>query len=241
MRREERARAAMKAGERLTTARELMANGDVGTAALLLKRAVLTRRASDTVRRQAKELLQQIEEEGAAEFEQVEQSFQYASSPTEIRAAMESLAQLELDYGTTPKLGRRIDSLGRRLTRSDKVKAFRREESAAVLMSEARALEAKGEICCAYLFYEKAAEHDDTQTGQDAAAKLARLDRDELLVEQVETCRLIRSCQTEFDKASRMMKHPRHRGKAFELLSSIIERSPADSEVHQAAVALLAG
>ena len=79
MRREERARAAMKAGERLTTARELMANGDVGTAALLLKRAVLTRRASDTVRQQAKELLQQIEDEGAAEFEQVEQSFQYAS------------------------------------------------------------------------------------------------------------------------------------------------------------------
>jgi hypothetical protein len=192
----------------------------------------------------ARARLGELEEEGRSKLTDMETRFARLDnvSPGE-QSIDESLAEttrlfaefkgLEEQYGRVPKAGRAITSSLNKQRRRPRVKAALCEPEAARLWQQGQELEAEGQVCCAFLIYEKALRELPAPSARLAEERLNELCQDPNNIESAEACRNLQWCHQKYRLAKLMARQQPQ--KARGLFAQIVDRAPAESEVHQAA------
>lgn len=233
-------RAAITAEKRLKTADKLLESGDIPTACTLLKRTVLARSAAPEVRATATAKLESIKKQGRSELTQLKQDLRYAQNSTEVQKSLQALFDLKQTHMNTPQLGKEVARATKKMSSDVRIVGILNETRAKGLISLAAECERNGELCCAYLYYEEVAKLESTTSADQAKKKLEGWKYDDEVLDQVASCRSIRECQTEFDRAIRMLEIPKRHNTAIKKLKVIVSKSPRESQVHMAAMDALA-
>jgi tetratricopeptide (TPR) repeat protein len=108
-----------------------------------------------------------------------------------------------------------------------------KEEEAAELLKVGREQETNGELCCAYLAYEKAAQFLPAPSAQLARDRFARMQKDSEVVAAAKTCTELQWCHKTYRTAEHLAAVKPDRAK--ELFAQILDKAPTDSEVFRAA------
>jgi len=117
--------------------------------------------------------------------------------------------------------------------RLPEIAAVLNEPEAASLLAVARQHDKKGEQCCAYWVYERAAKLVPAPSAQVARDRFVEVTQDSDAVAAAKTCREIRECHSLYWRAELLIaKRPT---RAKELFDEIVSRTPEDSEIHRAA------
>ncbi len=107
------------------------------------------------------------------------------------------------------------------------------EDEAAELLKVGQDQEAAGELCCAYLAYEKAAKLLPAPSAQLARDRFAHMQQDPDIVASAKICTQLQWCHKTYRTAEQLA--PVKPDRAKELFAQILDRAPADSEIYRAA------
>ena len=235
---------------RYAAAKQAYSEGDVAVAAMLYSRVALSRQASAQMKNVAKKVLGEFQTKANRELAdvrfEIRQAIELASTDRyqaaeDAEQAIETLRLLTTEYKNVPvankQLQRELDQL---LTKNEDVADLIHQPVAEALVAEAKALEEKQQLCCAFLFYEEAEKLLPCKAAKVARRQLYAWRKDADISESVQLCKKIRACQESFDKAQSIAKKGSSRVRAIRIYKEIIETAPRESEVHKAATTALA-
>lgn len=158
--------------------------------------------------------------------------------PKTVAAAFQAYDKIVDDYGVMIAVRRELESHEASQRRRPEYAAVLNEPEAEALLSLARRHEEQDEQCCAFWVYEEASKLSPAPSSQAAAERLAAMKQDAEIVAAAERCRQLQWCHRRYNLAEQLVAARPER--AREYFEEIIERSPADSPVHQAARTRLA-
>jgi len=148
-------------------------------------------------------------------------------------------------YSELAELYEGVPEVARELRRH--VSRQRRVPEYAVVLNEPQAKklwelgqqhEAKGEACCAYWTYERAARLGPAPSALRAGTRIAEMKQGPEVVASAENCKCIRECHELYLRAEKLVElRP---VLARERFAEIVRRAPEDSEVHRLAKKRLA-
>lgn len=199
-------------------------------------------------RKVAKERLETIREKGKekcaeidARLDDLVRRMNNVSEPAEAPAApAEIIIDIFKDYQELLKQYRQVSPFGSWLSNhvaKQRVRpecaAVMNEPQAAELLKIGQIQERKNQLCCAYRSYEKALKLLPAPSAQTAQNKFLKMKENPRIVESAKTCAELEWCHKTYARAEKIEDQNPQR--AQELLSQIVDRSPADSTVHRAA------
>lgn len=236
------------AATRLAMADQARAEGDIETAANIYV-SLAKSRFPTSATPEAWNRLTALEQEGRSKLTQLESRctdvYGVSASEQSIDESLVRLAecvtefkQLEKQYRRVPKVGTEIQAAFRKQKQQPRVKAAMNEPEAARLWQQGQQLEQEGQVCCAFLIYEKALGELPAPSAALAEQRLNELRTDSQQVAAAEACRTMQWCHQNYRLAMLVVRERPE--KARDLFRQIVERAPADSEVHKAAQAELA-
>ena len=150
-----------------------------------------------------------------------------------VTEAFRHYSDLAEEYECVPVVARELRRHISRQTRRPEYAAVLNEPKAKKLWESGQQHEGKGEMCCAYWVYERAARLVPAPSAHGARDRLAWMKQDPEVVASAETCKCIRECHKSYLLAERLIElRPRL---AKERFAEIVDRAPDESEVHRLA------
>jgi len=256
--------------QRVAVAQQAHANGDMETASRLISTALHSRDLKLELRKEMEQVLLGYRAEAASELSTVQDEIKSIvegsladASVGSVRAtdeigkvtkdaerdpradslldAMAEMREMSRRYKFVPGAADAIDdALEKVKTKDERVAAILYEPTAADLVSQARAMEAEGQACCAYLCYEEAAKLLPCWSAKRAEKRLTAMiadSADGALAKELDACRNIRRCQAKYDKAIELAgkKGSSALEAAKKMLRKVVEAAPASSQIRLAA------
>jgi hypothetical protein len=225
---------------RLNIADAARAKGD-NQAACRIYLKLAGQRTENPANAAARTRLSELDKEARQKLAEVEQrlaEWDRISPSEELEAdSLAQLAQCVADfdvladqYGRVPAAGRDIKTALTKQRNRPQVRAALSEPDAKQLWDDAQALEAQGQICCAFLLYEESLPMLPAPSARAAHQRLEQLKADPQNIVAAEACRNMQWCHQQYRLAERVAQVAPER--ARELFVQIVERSPADSTIH---------
>ena len=222
-------RNARTAAARFASAEEARQAGNIRLASMLYLRVTSLRPANDHTQ-PAKDKLNEMAALARPKLVSAETMLE-EGDPI---GALNLYSEVAREYEFVPTIGDEAKNRIERIQHRREYAAVIKEEEAGRLWEVGRELEAKGELCCAYLIYERASELKPAVSARRAAERMRKLmAADAELQVSVERCRSIRECHELYRKADLLAKSAPKQ--ARELLEQILKKAPADSEIHVSA------
>jgi hypothetical protein len=167
------------------------------------------------------------------------------STPQQLAARREKLVveafqeydQVARPYGGVPAVKSELKKHVAKQRRRDEFAAVLNEPEAKILWEEGQQHERENQQCCAYWVYKQAARLKAARSAALARRRLAEMEEDRGIVASAEACRDLQECHRIYNRAEMLSKHKQE--KAKELFAQVVDRAPAESEVHRAALAHL--
>jgi hypothetical protein len=228
---------------RFAAAERVRSEGDIDLACRLYLR-VARRRLASPWKLSAKQRLVELDAEARGKLSDVEKKLADCDEDIpisqltdgmiqQVADCMGALDELADQYGRVPNAGAEIKSVLAKQQKRPLVRAVLREPEANYLWVAAQELERKGQVCCAFQLLEKAVRQLPAPSAEVAQQRLEQLKADPQIVADAETCRSLQWCHLKYRTAVRVAKAQPL--KARKIFQQIVQRSPADSEVHLAA------
>lgn len=190
--------------------------------------------SDSNVQAEAKSRLEDLQTDGRNRLAKIDASVDGSSPSVEtLLAALDDYAWLERQFAKVPVVNREIQSQVAKQRRRPQFVAAASEPEVAGLIELAQMHEQNDQICCAFLVYEEASKMSSAPSAAQARKRLEELKKDPAAVKAAESCRQLVWCHGTFEKAQRLAK--RKPKEARELLVTILEKAPVDSEIYQAA------
>ena len=228
---------------KLKYADQARTEGDLQAACRIYVRLAGTRAANPATavaRQRLAELQQEARQKladvqaGLAQLDAVSPSEQTASEwNQQLVAYVSDFDDLAKQYRWVPQVGRDIKSSLRKQKQRPRVQSVLREPDAKRLWDLGQELEGKGQVCCAFQAYKKAIRHLPAPSARIARKRLDQLKSDPANIAAAEDCRTLQWCHKKYKLAMLVVQaNPRQARVLFE---QIVDKSPADSPVHEAA------
>jgi hypothetical protein len=161
-----------------------------------------------------------------------------ADLPGTIDRAFHQYEKIVDDYSAVSTVKRELISHVAAQRRRPEYSAVLNEPEAETLLQLARQHEADDQQCCAFWIYEQASKLAPAPSARSAAARLAEMKEIPEIVAAAEQCRKLQWCHRRYKLAERLVTVKPEMARTY--FEEILENSPADSEVHKAAVNHLA-
>lgn len=222
-------RNARTAAARFDSAEEARKAGNIRLASMLYLR-VTSLRPETPHTKPAKDALKELAALGRPQLVTAELKLEEG----DVVEALNLYSDLAREFEFVPTVGDEAKSRIATLEHRREYAAVIKEEEAKQLWEVGRELEANGELCCAYLLYERASELRPAVSARRSAERMQKLIlADASLRAAVERCRSVRECHELYRKAELLAKSAPMQ--ARELLQQILDKAPPESEVHVAA------
>ncbi len=189
--------------------------------------------SDSNVQAEAKSRLAALQDDGRNRLARIDESVDGSSPSVEsLLVALDDYADLVRQFAKVPVVNREIQSQVAKQRRRPEFVAAASEPEAAGLIELAQMHEQNDQICCAFLVYEEASKLPSPSAAK-ARKRLEELKQDPAAVKAAESCRNLVWCHGTFEKAKRLTS--RKPQEARQLLVTILEKAPVDSEIYQAA------
>lgn len=222
-------RNARTAAARYESAEDARQAGNIRLASMLYLRITSLRPATKHTQ-PAKEALNELAGLGRPKLVEAE----LLLDKGDVVKALDVYSQTAHEFEFVPTIGDEAKNRIQRLQHQREYAAVIKEEEAGRMWEVGRELEADGELCCAYLIYERSAELRPAVSARRSAERMKKLLSDDpQLKTSIERCRNVRESHELYRKAELLAKTAPDR--AREMLEQILDKAPPDSEVHVAA------
>jgi hypothetical protein len=177
----------------------------------------------------AADALTELAAEGRKRLEEIS----YDINKGKVSESFAALRRLDRDYSSLPEVGREIRTYTNRVRRRNDVAAVLNEPDAEKLWSLAQEHERAGAACCAYLTYQEARKLAPAPSALKASERLETLKADPEIVASAERCLKLQQCHQTYRRAELLVEVRPER--AAELFREVLDKAPADTEIHVAA------
>lgn len=258
-REEELLRQAATSAAQLEAARRAHKEGDVQVASRIYVSLVLKQQGSPQAA-EARQKLAQLADEARQKLKRVDARLHEkgnglspgessdpggAPTPQQMTARWEKLVveafqeydQVVEDYSGVPEVKGELNKHVGSQRRRPEFAAVLNEPEAKTLWEEGQRREQEEQLCCAYWVYKQAAGLTPANSAERARRRLAQMQQDPGIVAAAVACRELQECHKIYARAQRLIEARPARAK--ELFAQIVDRAPADSEVHRSALAQL--
>jgi hypothetical protein len=242
--------------QRLVVANQLLQEGDMDVACLLLMR-VAASRPRDAVAYAGMRRLAQLQEDARSELKKVDAMLRGTASASQsipgalvpvgagkdwedrVIKAFQEYDRLAEKYRRLPVVGEQIAKHADRQRKQPTYAEVLNEGNAKKLWELGQRYEKQDHPCCAYLVYEEAANFAPAPSAKLAQERFAEMSKDPEIVAASKTCRDVQWCHEAYLRAEQWVEDQPSRAQA--LYRQIAQRAPEDSEIHRAARDRLAG
>lgn len=221
--------------------------GDIKVAARLYRRISLSRpRTEVTVT--AQDRLSKIQGAAQSKLQSLEDQLNALTGKGSVPSAFQTakidnqkvidifadLDKLALEYAGVDSIENKIQERTEKLRRQKQFAAVLQEPAANELLKSGQRHEEAQQLCCAYLAYEQAAFLLPAPSGEQAKARMAKLEAaNKSIVSDANNCRNLQLCHEKFRRAMSIKTTAPNKARTY--FSEIIELAPPDTSVHKAA------
>ncbi len=213
---------------RLAAAKAARESGDIRRAAVLY-RSMAFRKPSTEQTTAANDALTELSDEARKRLTEIS----YEINQGNVAEAFAALRRLDRDYSSVPAVARDIRNYMNRMRRRSDVAAVLNEPDAKEFWELGQQHEGAGAMCCAYLTYQEARKLVPAPSALRAIERLDTLSADSEIVASAERCRNLQQCHHTYRRAERLIAVRPER--AAELFREVLDKAPADTEIHVAA------
>jgi hypothetical protein len=213
---------------KLAAAKAALDEGDIRRA-IVFYRSLAFRQPPTLQTKAAADALAELGVEGRKRLAEIS----YDINKGKITESFVALRRLDRDYSSLPEVGREVRNFMNRMRRRNDVAAVLNEPDAEEFWNLGQQHERTGATCCAYLTYQEARKLSPAPSALKANERLNTLAADPEIVASAQRCLNLQQCHQTYRRAERLVAVRPER--AAELFREVLDKAPADTEIHVAA------